>query len=101
MGEGNIKKDAKGRGDNLTVKSGQKIDIIRMDNCPSNKWLVKVDNMIGYVDSSNIEVNPSTIKQTMRKHSSLNSMGSAEEIDGQVYDLPPEEDEDNIYQPLD
>ena len=44
VGEGVIKEDAKGRGNNLTVKKGDKIVIIRTDNNPANKFLVKTDS---------------------------------------------------------
>ncbi|XP_035827513.1 protein split ends isoform X2 [Aplysia californica] len=102
VGEGVIMQDAKGKGDNLTVKKGQMVNIIRMDQNPVNKWLVKIENT-SYVDSSIIEVNAANIKQTMvkdRKTSSA-SLGSTEELDGQTYDLVPTEDDGDIYEPLD
>ncbi|RUS88582.1 hypothetical protein EGW08_003682 [Elysia chlorotica] len=65
VGEGTIKEDAKGRGNNLTVKKGDKVIIVRTDNNPANKFLVKTDTEMGYVDSKNIEIDPEIIRKVM------------------------------------
>ncbi|GFN87175.1 fyn-binding protein [Plakobranchus ocellatus] len=62
VGEGTIKEDAKGR-HLLTVKKGQIVTIVRLDNNPVNKWLAKTDTDMGYVDSNNIEIDPDIIRQ--------------------------------------
>ncbi|XP_059172287.1 FYN-binding protein 1-like isoform X2 [Physella acuta] len=65
VGKGIIKQDYKGSGQNLTVKAGQAVTILRLDKNPKNKWLIQTDSSIGYVESSNIEVDPSIIKKIM------------------------------------
>ncbi|GFR78462.1 FYN-binding protein [Elysia marginata] len=44
IGEGIIKEDSRGWGNNLTVKKGDKVTIVRLDSNPANKFLVKTDS---------------------------------------------------------
>ncbi|KAH9523600.1 hypothetical protein Btru_040424 [Bulinus truncatus] len=103
-GEGTIKQDSKGSGLNLTVKKGQTVTILRLENNPANKWLIKTDeNTFGYVDSKNIEVDPSIIRKAMgnaRKNSR-----APDEDDQPTYDEPPDgtagdDIEEEIYEEL-
>ncbi|ESP00713.1 hypothetical protein LOTGIDRAFT_158006 [Lottia gigantea] len=65
QGEGIIREDCTGTKLDLSLKKGDRVDIIRMDKNPSGKWLVKAtDGRWGYVDSSNVEVATSTIRQS-------------------------------------
>ncbi|XP_063431214.1 proteoglycan 4-like isoform X5 [Mytilus trossulus] len=58
--KGAIKEDAKGKGKDLAVTKDQRVIIICMDKRnPKGRWLVKLEeneDIIGYVDSNNVEV---------------------------------------------
>lgn len=94
-GAGTIKEDAKGKGKDLTVKTGQRVNIICMDKRnPKGKWLVKLNDdqdAIGYVDSNNVEVDNTLIRSVMegsaKKHSSM--LDDQEEYEA----VEPEQDE--------
>lgn len=94
-GAGTIKEDAKGKGKDLTVKAGQRVNIICMDKRnPKGKWLVKLNDdqdAIGYVDSNNVEVDNTLIRSVMegsaKKHSSM--LDDQEEYEA----VEPEQDE--------
>ncbi|CAL1530133.1 unnamed protein product [Lymnaea stagnalis] len=107
VGEGQIKQDARGSGQNLTVKKGQTAMILRLDGNPANKWLVQVETNIGYVDNSNIDVDPAIIKKAMgnlRK----DSHASGDNLDQPTYDdvpndgavAPDHESDGEIYEEL-
>lgn len=111
VGEGLIKEDAKGRGNNLGVKKGEKVTIIRLDNNPANKFLVKTETDMGYVDSSNIEIDADIIRKMMEKSKkdSVSNAGSTADDDQEIYDdvaeSPPNNkvnaeqfEEEDIYQ---
>lgn len=67
QGEGNVRKDAKGGKLDLQVKSGQRVVLVRLVNNPAGKWLVKLkeDGKVGYVDSNNVEVDNTVIRNVM------------------------------------
>ncbi|KAI8773788.1 FYN-binding protein 1-like isoform X2 [Biomphalaria glabrata] len=104
VGQGTIKQDAKGSGLTLTVKKDQTVTILRLNDNPPNKWLVKIDeNIMGYVDSSNIEIDTKNIKQTMGKVRK-NSKQPDEDDQPTYDDVPPDtvadEIEEEIYEEL-
>lgn len=50
----------------LTVKKGDRINILRMHNNPAGKWLAKTeDGKVGYIDSQSVEICTSNIKNVM------------------------------------
>ncbi|KAG1685115.1 Pogo transposable element with KRAB domain [Nymphon striatum] len=67
---GFIKESVRGKRSDLTVKKGERVIILRMENNPSGMWLVQNENgKVGYVELTNIEVNPESVKCVMRSHS--------------------------------
>lgn len=67
QGEGDIKEDDKGGKNSLEVKKGTRVQLIRLTDNPKGKWLVKlaVTGLVGYVESSNVEVDNNLIKSVM------------------------------------
>lgn len=57
MYQAKVTVDAKGRKDDLPVKSGDTISIIRTTNCPKGKWLARdSSNNYGYVAVNHVEL---------------------------------------------
>lgn len=67
QGEGDIKEDDKGGKNNLEVKKGMRVQLIRLTDNPKGKWLVRLapNGLVGYVESSNVEVDNNLIKSVM------------------------------------
>ncbi|XP_052441724.1 titin-like [Carassius gibelio] len=56
--------DCKGRKNDLPVKVGDTVSIIRTNNCPKGKWLAKdSNNKYGYVPVENVDLNISGIME--------------------------------------
>ncbi|XP_048763503.1 FYN-binding protein 1-like isoform X4 [Ostrea edulis] len=79
QGEGDIKEDDKGGKNSLEVRKGTRVQLIRLTDNPKGKWLVKLSateqatsnyrHYVGYVDSSNVEVDNTLIKSEVFDHS--------------------------------
>ncbi|RWS07324.1 FYN-binding protein-like protein [Dinothrombium tinctorium] len=64
---GIVMEDAKGAGNDLMVKKGEVVLILRMEGNPRGKWLVKDERgKIGFVDLHTIDVDPESIKSIMK-----------------------------------
>ncbi|KAG8185828.1 hypothetical protein JTE90_024805 [Oedothorax gibbosus] len=65
--DGLVKTDSKGgKGGDLPVRKGETVLILRMEGNPSGRWLVKNEKgKIGYVELTNIEVDPLSVKSVM------------------------------------
>lgn len=64
--DGLVKWDSKGGKGDLSVKKGETVLILRMEGNPSGRWLVKNEKgKIGYVELTNIEVDPLSVKSVM------------------------------------
>ncbi|RWS29535.1 FYN-binding protein-like protein [Leptotrombidium deliense] len=64
---GVVIEDAKGTAYDLMVNKGEVVLILRMENNPPGKWLVKNErDKIGFVDLQNINVDPDSIKSLMK-----------------------------------
>ncbi|XP_064604663.1 FYN-binding protein 1-like isoform X2 [Liolophura sinensis] len=81
VADGKVLENSKGGRDNLAVKKGQNVNIIRMTDCPQYKWLAKSqDGKIGYVDISNIEIMTGTLKTIKGEVQRESVMGDFEEV---------------------
>uniref|UniRef100_A0A9J8BUY4 SH3 domain-containing protein n=1 Tax=Cyprinus carpio carpio TaxID=630221 RepID=A0A9J8BUY4_CYPCA len=59
-----VMEDCKGRKNDLPVKVGDTVSIIRTNNCPKGKWLAKdSNNKYGYVPVENVDLNINGIKE--------------------------------------
>lgn len=68
VGKGKVKATAKGKKkEDLSVTEGDEVDILRMTDNPSGKWLVRhvQTQKVGYCDEKNIEVDTSSILNFM------------------------------------
>ncbi|CAK8681229.1 unnamed protein product [Clavelina lepadiformis] len=66
---GKVKLDSKGLWgtNNLTVHKNEDVEIIRMNDNPKSKWLIRnSEGHYGYVDSDNIDVNMDVLRHTMQ-----------------------------------
>ncbi|BFZ00155.1 hypothetical protein BsWGS_03193 [Bradybaena similaris] len=90
-GEGVIKQDVKGGVlFGLSLKKGQTVTIIRLDNNPPNKWLIRSDTGMGYIDSSIIEVDPNIIRQAMTGQARAHSLRDGDDEQPVYDDVPPD-----------
>lgn len=63
---GTVKEDFRGTGTDLKVKQGETVLILKMDGCPPGKWVAKSERgKIGYVDLSNIALDPESVRTIM------------------------------------
>ncbi|XP_067122558.1 FYN-binding protein 1-like [Centruroides vittatus] len=87
LDKGYVKNDRKGSQNDLTVKKGDILLILRMENNPVGRWLVQNDKgKIGYVELDNIKMDANSIKTVMKERRS--SMGSK---DGRTYSVSSSE----------
>ncbi|GFR27363.1 FYN-binding protein [Trichonephila clavata] len=65
--DGLVKMDSRGsRSGDLPVKKGETVLILRMEGNPQGRWLVKNEKgKIGYVELTNIEVDPLSVKSAV------------------------------------
>ncbi|KFM57668.1 FYN-binding protein, partial [Stegodyphus mimosarum] len=64
--DGLVKADSRGGKGDLAVKRGETVLILRMEGNPSGRWLVKNEKgKVGYVELTNIEVDPLSVKSVM------------------------------------
>ncbi|XP_023225297.1 FYN-binding protein 1-like [Centruroides sculpturatus] len=85
--KGYVKSDRRGSQNDLTVKKGDILLILRMENNPVGRWLVQNDKgKIGYVELDNIKMDANSIKTVMKERRS--SMGSK---DGRTYSVSSSE----------
>ncbi|XP_076318387.1 uncharacterized protein LOC143229632 isoform X2 [Tachypleus tridentatus] len=72
---GVVKCDSRGGRLDLAVKKGDILEILRMENNPSGKWLVRNDRAkIGYVELTNIQVDANSIKSVMVTRASMQNL---------------------------
>ncbi|XP_055945093.1 FYN-binding protein 1-like isoform X3 [Argiope bruennichi] len=75
--DGLVKMDSRGsRSGDLPVKRGETVLILRMEGNPQGRWLVKNEKgKIGYVELTNIEVDPQSVKSvmTIRRYSVISA----------------------------
>lgn len=85
--KGYVKNDRRGSQYDLAVKKGEVLLILRMEDNPIGRWLVKNDKgKIGYVELDNIRVDANSIKTVMKERRT--SMGSK---DGRTYSVSSNE----------
>ncbi|KAM9385018.1 uncharacterized protein KZ484_006673 [Pholidichthys leucotaenia] len=83
MYEATVKVASKGRKNDLPVKTGDVVNIIRMTNCPKGKWLARdSSNNYGYVSLNNVDLDIKEMLEMGRKtlsksNSDLDGEGAA------------------------
>ncbi|XP_041092326.1 FYN-binding protein 1-like isoform X2 [Polyodon spathula] len=112
--------DYKGAKNELTVKQGEIIDIIRIAENPEGKWLGRTaDGSYGYIKTVSVEIDYDTLKRQQKTALLSSSQRHVTEQDQDVYDdvgqeddvirhdpgagvvLPPPPGEDGIYNDVD
>ncbi|XP_009094124.1 FYN-binding protein 1 isoform X1 [Serinus canaria] len=82
--------DHKGRRDELTVKQGDKIEIIRLTNNPEGKWLGRVKGHYGYIKTTMVEIDYHSLKR--KQNLSTRAAVKHTESDQETYDDVGEQD---------
>ncbi|XP_064498528.1 FYN-binding protein 1 isoform X1 [Pseudopipra pipra] len=76
--------DYKGGKNELTVKEGDKIEIIRLTDNPEGKWLGRIGECYGYIKTTMVEIDYDSLKRKQRAPTGANVEFS--ECDMEVYD---------------
>ncbi|XP_029814887.1 FYN-binding protein 1 isoform X4 [Manacus vitellinus] len=76
--------DYKGGKNELTVKEGDKIEIIRLTDNPEGKWLGRIGECYGYIKTTMVEIDYDSLKRKQRAPTGVNVEFS--ECDMEVYD---------------
>ncbi|XP_039946702.1 FYN-binding protein 1 isoform X2 [Hirundo rustica] len=82
--------DHKGRKSELTVKQGDKIEIIRLTDNPEGKWLGRIKGCYGYIKTTMVEIDYDSLKRKQKPPSSA-AMKHIES-DQEMYDDVGEQD---------
>ncbi|XP_032530556.1 FYN-binding protein 1 isoform X4 [Chiroxiphia lanceolata] len=112
--------DYKGGKNELTVKEGDKIEIIRLTDNPEGKWLGRIGGCYGYIKTTMVEIDYDSLKRKQRaptgadvefsesdmevyddvgEQESLMSLGSDNSGTGNVFPPPPSNQD--IYDEID
>ncbi|XP_027564966.1 FYN-binding protein 1 isoform X3 [Neopelma chrysocephalum] len=113
--------DYKGGKNELTVKQGDKIEIIRLTDNPEGKWLGRIGGCYGYIKTTMVEIDYDSLKRKQQaptgadvefsetdmevyddvgEQESLMSLGSDNSGAGNVFPPPPPSNQD-IYDEID
>ncbi|XP_041111191.1 FYN-binding protein 1-like isoform X3 [Polyodon spathula] len=86
--------DYKGAKNELTVKQGETIDIIRITENPEGKWLGRTaDGSYGYIKTVSVEIDYDTLKRQQKTALPSSSQRHVTEQDQDVYDDVGQEDD--------
>ncbi|XP_039565959.1 FYN-binding protein 1 isoform X1 [Passer montanus] len=100
--------DYRGGRNELTVKQGDKIEIIRLTNNPEGKWLGRIKGCYGYIKTTMVEIDYDSLKR--KKKPSTRAAVKHTESDQETYDDVGEQDAtssqsgdqrggENVFQP--
>ncbi|XP_031413396.1 FYN-binding protein 1-like, partial [Meleagris gallopavo] len=78
--------DSKGGKNELTVKQGDQIEIIRLTDNPEGKWLGRIKGCYGYIKTTVVEIDYDSLKTKQQ------AVAKQPEIDQEVYDDVGEQD---------
>ncbi|NXF05032.1 FYB1 protein, partial [Smithornis capensis] len=87
--------DYKGGKNELTVKQGDKIEIIRLTDNPEGKWLGRIGGCYGYIKTTIVEIDYDSLKR--KQQPSTGSSVKFSESDLEVYDDVGDQDNINRY----
>ncbi|XP_030907527.2 FYN-binding protein 1 isoform X3 [Melopsittacus undulatus] len=82
--------DHKGGKNELTVKQGDEIEIIRLTDNPEGKWLGRIKGCYGYIKTTMVEIDYDSLKR--KQQQSTRSSVKCPESDQEVYDDVGEQD---------
>ncbi|NXQ27781.1 FYB1 protein, partial [Alaudala cheleensis] len=87
--------DHKGRKGELTVKQGDKIEIIRLTDNPEGKWLGRIKGCYGYIKTTMVEIDYDSLKRKQKP--STRAAVKHTESDQETYDDVGEQDTTGRY----
>ncbi|XP_030113495.4 FYN-binding protein 1 isoform X1 [Taeniopygia guttata] len=82
--------DHKGGKNELTVKQGDKIEIIRLTDNPEGKWLGRIKGFYGYIKTTMVEIDYDSLKRKQKP--STRAVVKHAESDQEMYDDVGEQD---------
>ncbi|NWT52648.1 FYB1 protein, partial [Erythrocercus mccallii] len=82
--------DYKGRKGELTVRQGDKIEIIRLTDNPEGKWLGRIKGCYGYIKTTMVEIDYDSLKRKQKP--SIGAGMKHTESDQETYDDVGEQD---------
>ncbi|XP_068072130.1 FYN-binding protein 1 isoform X4 [Danio rerio] len=101
------KSDCKGGKNDLSIKKGESIDIIRITDNPEGKWLGRnQDGLFGYVKTEMVQINFSALKNQAQSphgleneevYDDVESVEDQRNMNGQRVVLPPPPEDDDVY----
>uniref|UniRef100_A0A8D2MPU9 SH3 domain-containing protein n=1 Tax=Zonotrichia albicollis TaxID=44394 RepID=A0A8D2MPU9_ZONAL len=89
--------DHKGGRNELTVKQGDKIEIIRLTDNPEGKWLGRIKGCYGYIKTTMVEIDYDSLKR--KRKPSTSAAVKHTESDQETYDDVGEQDSTNMFPP--
>uniref|UniRef100_A0A8C5TN45 FYN binding protein 1 n=1 Tax=Malurus cyaneus samueli TaxID=2593467 RepID=A0A8C5TN45_9PASS len=87
--------DHKGGKNELTVKQGDKIEIIRLTDNPEGKWLGRTKGCYGYIKTTMVEIDYDSLKR--KQQPSTRADVKHTESDQETYDDVGEQDTTNVF----
>ncbi|NXB80941.1 FYB1 protein, partial [Donacobius atricapilla] len=87
--------DYKGRKGELTVRQGDKIEIIRLTDNPEGKWLGRIKGCYGYIKTTMVEIDYDSLKRKQKP--STRAAVKHTESDQETYDDVGEQDTTSRY----
>ncbi|XP_061218723.1 FYN-binding protein 1 isoform X2 [Neopsephotus bourkii] len=82
--------DHKGGKNELTVKQGDEIEIIRLNDNPEGKWLGRINGCYGYIKTTMVEIDYDSLRR--KQQQSTRASVKCPESDQEVYDDVGEQD---------
>uniref|UniRef100_A0A8C3VB49 FYN binding protein 1 n=1 Tax=Catharus ustulatus TaxID=91951 RepID=A0A8C3VB49_CATUS len=89
--------DYKGGKNELTVKQGDKIEIIRLTDNPEGKWLGRIKGRYGYIKTTMVEIDYDSLKRKQKP--SAIAAAKHTDSDQEMYDDVGEQDTTNMFPP--
>ncbi|NXY47759.1 FYB1 protein, partial [Ceuthmochares aereus] len=87
--------DHKGGKNELTVKQGDEIEIIRLTDNPEGKWLGRIKGCYGYIKTTMVEIDYDSLRR--KQQPSARTPMKHTETDQEVYDDVGEQDSSSRY----
>ncbi|XP_074850411.1 FYN-binding protein 1 [Carettochelys insculpta] len=87
--------DYKGGKNELTIKQGDKIEIIRITDNPEGKWLGRTKGSYGYIKTTVVEIDYDSLKRKQRP--SISASVKRVESDQEVYDDVGDQDSNSSH----
>ncbi|XP_076134235.1 uncharacterized protein LOC143116802 [Alosa pseudoharengus] len=88
MYEAKVTVDCKGKNNDLPVKSGDLVSIIRTTNCPKGKWLARDStNKYGYISVKSVELDIKEMLELGKKVKTLSRANANSQLDGEPQNL--------------